>query len=157
MTYQDKAPCTNALTISQMANVSFRKRATQYRSLSFVSIWGLFPYIEWLFCGKRHLYWMALSQKETFAISIYSAQDYRALLRKMTYQDKASYGSLTCERISRKSVVIWVFDLANVSFRKRATTYRALLRKEKASYESLTCERISRADFREDPYDALSS
>jgi len=59
--------------------------------------------------------------------------NYSALLRKMTYKDKASYDSTpTCS------------DPLYVIFRKRATNYRALLRKmtykDKASYDSTpTC------------------
>ena len=60
-------------------------------------------------------------------VCVYGYINYRALLRKMTYKDKASYDSTPlCAK--------------QVMFRKRATNYRALLRKmtyeDKASCES---------------------
>jgi len=62
--------------------------------------------------------------------------DYRALLRKTTYKDKASYASPSpCMWRECHDVKQRIFKLL-VSFHKRATNYMALLLKNKTPYAS---------------------
>ena len=66
------------------------------RSLSAKETYNL-----WLFCGKRHHSWRVTAG--TLSQTHSRATNYRALLRKMTYKEKVSYGSLP---LCRKTVIV---------------------------------------------------
>ena len=82
MTYQDKAPCTNALMVSQMAHVVIIHGICR---ADFENI-CVCPIISQMANAN------ALMVSQMANVSFCKrATKYRSLLRKMTYQDKASY------------------------------------------------------------------